>query len=378
MFSLPFFPQHLHNFRDAQYYGTVSIGTPEQEFRVVFDTGSANIWVPSASCDSLACAVHSSFNPAASSTFKPHLKTKGKGVQKVEIRYGSGTIHGRVANDVVGIGSVRAKGQAFVLAEEELSPAFAVAHFDGIVGLGFQSISVGDLPTLMNTLKKQHGLKSSIAAFYLPASVHARGEVMLGGLNPACYTGNVTWIPVSDPGYWQIDLESVDISKRIKKEDEYVGTFHREQKAGKISVIVDTGTSLIAAPSQFVHELLSGIKYHELSGQFFVNCIEAKSSLASVIFRVAGGRDIAADLRLEAEDYVLDIGIPGPFNSGPQCMIGFMAMDLELQGNAHVPSWILGDVFLRKFYTAFDNDSKKVGFARIAEPTENCGVPADL
>ncbi|RCN25169.1 hypothetical protein ANCCAN_29120, partial [Ancylostoma caninum] len=86
----------LSDYSNAQYYGTVQIGTPPQTFQLLFDTGSSNLWVPCKNCKAsdLACDFHKKFDCKKS-------KTCTETNQPFEIQYGSGSMKGVVDNDVV-------------------------------------------------------------------------------------------------------------------------------------------------------------------------------------------------------------------------------------------------------------------------------------
>jgi hypothetical protein len=80
----------LTNYMDAQYYGTIAIGTPPQEFTVIFDTGSSNTWIPSKKCTSLACYLHNRYDSSESETYESDERD-------FAIRYGSGAVEGYIS-----------------------------------------------------------------------------------------------------------------------------------------------------------------------------------------------------------------------------------------------------------------------------------------
>ena len=67
---------------NLEWTGTVSIGTPGQDFVIDFDTGSADLWVPSKDCD--GCQAQNSYDPSASSTSQEESGT-------FQIQYGDGS-----------------------------------------------------------------------------------------------------------------------------------------------------------------------------------------------------------------------------------------------------------------------------------------------
>ena len=59
----------LQNLNGAQYYGTVTIGTPPQSFQVGFDTTNPYFWITGSNCNTSDCAPLAKFDANASSMF---------------------------------------------------------------------------------------------------------------------------------------------------------------------------------------------------------------------------------------------------------------------------------------------------------------------
>ena len=212
-------------------FSDISIGTPPQEFKVVLDTGSSNLWVPSSECNSIACYLHSKYDHSSSSTYK-------KNGSSFEIRYGSGELSGFVSQDTFRIGDLKVKNQDFAEATSEPGLAFAFGRFDGIMGLGYNTISVnGIVPPFYNMLD-QGLLDEPMFSFYLSDTNDegSESEAMFGGVNTDHYTGKLTKIPLRRKAYWEVDLDAITFGDDTAEMDD-------------TGVILDTGTSLIALPS---------------------------------------------------------------------------------------------------------------------------------
>jgi len=332
----------LTDYQDAQYYGPVHIGTPAQEFQVVFDTGSSNLWVPSTHCNALACLADHRFNSQRSQTFKANGTA-------FHIQYGSGSLDGIIGEDTVSIGGLEIKGQGFAEATALPGITFLVGRFDGILGLGFDSISVdGVVPPWYNLLK-QKLVKEPVFSVWLSKDPRGQngGQLILGGVAEDYYKGEISYFPLTEKTYWQFQVADIL----------YGGASQAFCGKGGCKAIADTGTSLIAGPTKQIAELnrkLGAINI--IAGEaIFPNCNNI-FKLPNVTFQIGNKK-----FDLTPKDYVVQS--ENADGSGT-CISGFLGIEIpEPVG----PLWILGDVFISTYYTVFDFGKERVGFATAVQ-----------
>lgn len=337
-------PEILKNYMDAQYYGEIGIGTPPQCFTVIFDTGSANLWVPSIHCGMLdfACWFHHKYNSKKSSTY-------AKNGSSFDIHYGSGSLSGYLSQDTVSVPchtvSVRVDKQTFGEATKQPGITFLAAKFDGILGMAYPRISVDNVVPVFDNLMKQKLVEKNIFAFYLnrDPSGQPGGELMLGGVDTKYYTGSLDYYNVTRKAYWQIHMDKLEVGDGL--------TLCQEG----CEVIVDTGTSLIVGPVDEVRELHKAMGAVPLiQGEYMIPC-EKVASLPQITIRLGN-----KDYHLKGEEYTIKVSQGGK----TLCLSGFMGMDIPPPAG---PLWILGDVFIGCYYAVFDRDNNRVGLAKAAK-----------
>uniref|UniRef100_A0AAY5EL86 Renin n=1 Tax=Electrophorus electricus TaxID=8005 RepID=A0AAY5EL86_ELEEL len=309
--------ESMTNDADLSYYGVISIGTPPQSFQVIFDTGSSNLWVPSIYCSSMC------FDVVLHTGFTCFTSFQVGGIQ--------------VAHQIFGLSTTEA-------------PFMAYMRADGILGLAYPQLSSSNAQPVFDNMVQQ-GLVQDFFSVYLSGNSHTGSEIIFGGYNPNHYTGSLVWIPLSSETYWQITMDSVTINGQVVA------------CSGGCQAIVDTGTSLIAGPnshfyvSDFVRALI--FKWDLLRTRSFsqavVNC-NSISSMPDVTFNIHG-----SSFSLPASAYVRQVSAASflfcCLQSGYYgCSTGF--------SNGGSSLWILGDVFIRKYYTVFNRGTNSVGLAK--------------
>jgi len=320
----------LTDVQDSEYFGDVLIGSPPQKFQVIYDTGSSNLWVPSKTCTN--CKLLSAkYDSTKSSTY-------AKDGRSFALQYGTGSCTGFISQDKTTVGGATITGFKFGEVTKEAADVFGVAPFDGILGMGPAKAAIDKVPMPMDQLVAQGKIQHNVFAFYLASAGKTGSTLTLGGTDSRFYTGDFKYTKLAKAAsvlpYWMISASDIKI-----------GSTSSNACGGLLGceMVVDTGTSVLAGPPAAVNKLIAQV------GDVSTDCSN-QASLPTLTFSFGGN-----DFSLEPEFYV--VRVKDPDSHKDQCELG-------LQGvNAGVPIWILGDPFLRKYYTVWDAEQQRVGFA---------------
>eukprot|EP00835_Amoeboradix_gromovi_P005175 NODE_462_length_8172_cov_0.295181.p1 type:complete len:378 gc:universal NODE_462_length_8172_cov_0.295181:701-1834(+) len=292
-------PIQLSNFMDAQYYAEITIGG--QVFKVVMDTGSSNLWVPGIDCSSIACWFHNRFDPSKSKSFKKIGK-------KFAIRYGSGSLEGEINEDDIEVAGLKMRGE-FGMSTKEPGMAFVFGKFDGILGLGYDTIAVEHVVPPFYLMLEQHKIDKMFGVYMNHKEEKNPGEIVFGGINKDRFTGDISWAKVVRKAYWEVSMSSVEIGELKLK--------------GNHTAAIDTGTSLIAVPTEeadLINKKIGATKGQ--TGQYTLDCATIPN-LPDIIMSFGGKK-----FPLTGDDYVLKVS-GGPIGGGKeQCISGFMGIDV--------------------------------------------------
>jgi cathepsin E len=319
------------------YYGPLSIGSPPQEFSVVYDTGSGNLIIPGRDCTSSACMKHRKFDRALSTTAKitncnvnaTPARTQAT-ASTIDIEFGTGRISGTCIRDKVCLESSCTEAVVIVSTEETDSP-FNNYMFDGVLGLSRSGMSHGPGYNLLNQLAAEDTLQSSVFSVFLSDSNAEDSEITFGDTKTEHMASELVWAPVKQvSGYWEVVIDDMAIND-VKK-----------GVCRQCRVAVDTGTSLLAGPSDIVDQLKAMLNVKSDCSNF--------EMLPTLGFVISG-----KVLHLHPSDY-----IDRDAKQRSDCKLSLMDLDMPPPLG---PIFVFGIPFLQRYYTVYDMSRSRVGFA---------------
>mgnify|MGYP000927402833 CR=1 FL=1 len=332
---------YLDNIMNLQYIGHISLGQNNETFRMLFDSGSMWIWVSGANTTNL-------FRPAFDC--KKSATCRSLDNQRYKIKYGKGYVEGYAFNDSISFGdSLVASSQPFLVIDMKLS--LEGIEIDGIFGLGFLRAE-GKIPTFLETLKAEGRIENKLFSFYLTDSPQSFGTsastLTIGGWDSKYFKEEtLRYLPVTDNFHWAVTLKGLkagNIPVNVSESYQY-------------QAVIDSGTSHLLIPQSTLLDFVN-----ILQNQFGIRCRwmgfpicgcpkGSKANFPTLYFNL-GGSEFAL-----GPEYYVD-------QRSENCMLLMQTM-VPLSSTTNY--WILGDVFMRAYYTVFDEDNLKIGFAELKE-----------
>ena len=225
------------NYLNAQYTVPVHVGTPPQVMNVVADTGSFEGVFASAECT--GCGQHHRFDRANSVSFQAKNP-----VERITTMYGQGRVVSEAIYERVQVGSLVAEQQSVLLMQQNELRDYTEAAYDGVMGLGVPSVARSQDP---DDLSMMSNLNCSTVSLCFGQRDGEKGRIDLGP-RPADDTLEFVELPLLGDQHWGVRLDGISVGG--------------QQVSGcenGCNAIIDSGTSLIAAPSEMLPSILEMI-----------------------------------------------------------------------------------------------------------------------
>lgn len=354
----------LSDFYNNEYVGFLGVGTPSQYMTIVFDTGSSDLWIPSSSCGS--CGDHNTFDSDKSSSYNDMIGGYNTAITPFVVTYGSGSVTGQIVLETVVIGDFTLLDVSLGLVTHEDS-VIESFDMDGICGLAFNGLASVTRPTIMETIAMTYPNTSTSFSIFLssnPLDEDKVSSITFGGYDLSLVSEDAEFFytPVvatsTSFSYWTVSMTGFAIgfsdgeySSPSSVSDIYSVCASSASISISISepscfAIVDSGTSGIGIPIVYYDAVLSIVT----NGKdcVSINCVGVKESDFPILLISLAPDNVYP---LLPADYLLCTD----YN---QCIIRFQRAQSY---------WILGDAFIEAYYTHFDVDNMRIGFACSGE-----------
>lgn len=321
---------------------------------MVFDTGSTNLWIASVLCKASPCdrdGAEKFYDPAKSKTSQAFMEDGMESDSDIDIVFGTGELKGPLHVDTYRVGPMAVERQPFAMIREMTGDVFSSFPFEGILGLAFPSLSFGGIEPFFERVIRAKLLKSNEFSFYLNTDSNRPSALLWGGVDKDLFEGSIVMFPVVKPHYWSLELVDFRINGKSLKA-------HVSEDNKAKYVLVDSGTTYFTAPSEMFYSIMK--QFPEAP------CSEVEGYPA-IEYVLRSAHNQTFTLEVSQETYMV-------MDEYDSCRPAFMKLDIKRK--SYGPAMILGEVFMRHFFTVFSRgngslDQAKVGFARAkvgAEP----------
>ncbi|KAH9945288.1 acid protease [Epithele typhae] len=325
---------------DVGYIATVQMGTPPQDYRLLMDSGSADLWVAGESCQSEGggtCGPHTTLGTTSSSSFKDSGKA-------FEVTYGTGHVTGTIVTDDITVAGLTLSAHSFgAAATESTDFSDSSVPFDGLMGLAQSTLSNQQVLTPVESMAKAGLITDAITSYKISRVSDGTndGEITFGGLDETKFD-SATLTTFNNAasgqaaGFWEGAMDAVTVD----------GT---DTGLTGRTAILDTGTTLIIAPTadaDAVHKLISGAQ-SDGQGGFVIPC-----NTNSTVALSFGGTSFDISTK--------DLVFAQADNTGTNCISGISSGQI-----IDATTWLVGDVFLKNAYFSTDVTKNTISLAKL-------------